>query len=349
MLLWIEGDPSDWPSFAGSETNRRAISNLLHAGREGRHAVFGSRDLLIAMERSAVFSDLDSAYLAFAAGRLTQDGMWMADAPKVRVAIDSEIVEQQADGWRVPLDFFLNADRLDVPALLCENIRDAMFYRQHAVWAVDSGLHGYRVKLELLHGGGDQTAEMFTHYLTDTSRAIVCVADSDRSEPAANLGLVASRCQAATRAAVGSEFRVALHVLDARSLENLISDSLWEILLVGMEEQHRLSWDLIRGLPEELRRFINLRSGDTLCRFPTEDLDVRSRAGMEGVRCPQCGRQPACIEIAPFGKRTLARRAVASMDGVDERGRVPANWPRALRQVANDLANVGLALPPMRV
>lgn len=347
MLLWIEGGAATVPALLSSDERRQALNNLVFAAQSGRHVLSGDRDLLVGLEKSGYFGESGSAYLARASKQLTQDGVWISQQPKLRLSVGEREVRAVADGWVVPLEFFIDPDRVDAAVLLAENIRDARYYSAFAQAYAAERMPGYAVVFHPVHGGGQQICEQLRDVYVRGRNPVFCLVDSDKSHAADNLGKVALECDALSRAHAAEGFRLRIRALDARSVENLIPRELWDHLLVGMEASHRSTIDLLCELPESVSGFVDLKRGDKLCRFYRMGVIARGQVPVLGEQCVDCGVGFECQRISPFGKGIL-QRAVARISeaGISS---VASAWPAALRAVAHELASFGMAMARPRV
>lgn len=345
MLFWVEGGPEDIALVAASQVAFSALENLAVSAADGRHALFGDRDLLEALESSGLFTQRVTAYLSAAARRMTQEGDRLRRSQKVRVSIVASRADQVSDGWRVPLNVFQDSDFLDVPVLLAENFRDAKFYEYHAVRFASVMLPGFVVKLKAVHGGGDQISEMLQSYSDQGAWPVFCVVDSDKNVGCAPLGEVARDC-AGIIDKCQCEFRVRLSVIGARSVENLLCDELWEVVLKGMTAEHEEGRRLVSSMPDSVSLFLNIKGGDQTCRFYADgSLDRQTKTGSE---CSGCGDAGACEVLPSFGKK-LIQRVIVHLSQSGGLRSEPAHWPAPLYEVAERAALFGLASLPMRI
>lgn len=349
MLFWIDGSAADAHLFVSSSEHIRCLGNLIHSAREGRHALFGDRDLLRTLEQSELLSATDRAYLAFASRRLTQDGVWISGMKKIRVDVVSKGPHLATDGWRLPLCLFDDVDLLETPILLGENIRDAKFYSHHATLFVHEMMSGYLARFLVVHGGGQQTSEALADYLDGTKRLVVCVVDSDREVEAGKLGSVSSECIDALESRSTEAYRAMVVPISARSVENLITPRLWDVLIVGMEESHERGRRLLERLPERVSLFVDIKNGDALCRFYADQTINPDDCLDPDLPCPSCGRDFSCHVTPSFGGKRLLRRAIDHLEGLTHARGDASRWAAALRKLCEDLGAFGLTLPPMRV
>src|SRR5690606_27448236 len=94
---------------------------------------------------------------------------------------------------------------------------------------------------------------------------VVCVVDSDRDFPEEDAKSTSKNCEAVFgNEAV--EWRDVLHILEARELENLLPQSIVELIVATSPEQSKKAKRL-HLVHRDLADFVDMKVGEKLCRF----------------------------------------------------------------------------------
>jgi hypothetical protein len=217
-----------------SAAARDALLNLSTAAYGGKHLVTGSRLLFGELQQLAVLGPMVT-------GRFKNASAFISDANALRSKVSAYIrvhpightaqVEiAQTDGaepqliFSLPLDYFADAERAGCSWLVGEHLRDATTYVALGK-AYATKFRGFDCALREMDGHGGATPQTFRS-LAEHGLSVLCIVDSDRTEPAAPLGQTAVQALACHEALRSLAKVATVHVLPCRELENLLPAAL---------------------------------------------------------------------------------------------------------------------------
>jgi len=200
--------------------------NNIGIGRcEGKHAVFGSRDIIGVLSDWDALNPRSKTAFLHDFNRLSEKKT-LADKLERVIRILPEDVSPQVivDGSRkqiqLPVTFFSDTTAIQRVQLLTENRDDAEYYEIVAnSHAASIGLGRLPIRFSFLGGGGSSLAQQYDYLQKQGNQFCVAVADSDRFSPAGSLGSTAKVAQAADDADVVT---CELIITQGRELENTI-------------------------------------------------------------------------------------------------------------------------------
>lgn len=351
MLLWItEVSESQESPLQIVDRNVEALSFLGEAGALGRHVVIASRDRLRVLARDDRISRRARAYYEWMADAVTQYGGLSAAVECVLVSAQCHAPIQVGEIWTVPLSLFNDPDRLLSAEMICENETDFDVLVAFGRSYLRRSFPGFSLALRSRPGGGDTTAQVLRSALREPNPPTLCVVDSDRERLGGALGQTARRC----KAEVESHWRVRLHILECRELENIVPAT----VTIGLFAQEGRDATLVRQfelVPDDLSRYVCVKSGETLCRFHQLTdahghlAEVRA-ALVETDRthpafrgCGTACREINCRVVPALGGDFLARLATWLSTNWN---RIPLSdeWHPQLTEAVNRVVSAGLAL-----
>lgn len=197
------------------------LESLALASSTGRHLVTAPRRTSTALSGHPALSSNSRSVFGGLAGRASDlQSLAARFARKVQV-VGSESAPTYVGGvWRVPCESLADGECLPTTVLLTEDVIDAAFYQLLAhAFRVQSGLAPQNMSLVLQNGNGDRTHEALSGYVRLDGAIVVCVVDSDRTNPTAALGATARKC---VDVATGDKWRYEVIVLGCHEVENLL-------------------------------------------------------------------------------------------------------------------------------
>lgn len=264
---------------------RDALINLSTATYDAKHLVTGSRRLFEDLQKL----DLDREPTR----RFKEASAYIADAQALRLKVPTYLhvqpighaahVETTASQsgvnqvvFNVPLDYFADSGRAVCSFLIGENVHDTDIYALMGE-AYATQLRGFRCVLAKADGHGEVTPQTFESFARQDF-AVLCVVDSDRREPDANVGRTAADA-IDLHEVLRAQGKVAtVHVLPCRELENLLPAALvTEALPPGprdpqrskvLSQKHRLG----KADFDDLKDLVKLdRVAEYLARCPSRE------------------------------------------------------------------------------
>ena len=199
------------------------VELLLYAVAQGKHIVAASPGVvshLLAFQ----FSAMPRAMLL----RLKANApelMARSKTSRFRVRVVSNPVAQHrvsASEWVISLQW-ISEHGVPTSALMGEDVSDAEVYKLCALHHAALNRTGLNVHLELLNGGGAATPRVLRNEVDHRSKFVLCITDSDRCCPSAELNQTSKACQQLAEAA---DWVVAHIALDERELENFLPRNL---------------------------------------------------------------------------------------------------------------------------
>lgn len=254
---------------------------------------------------------------------------------------------------RRPWTWLHRRGRLDATVLAGENLSDACFYRWLGrAWAARSHSDdALWVNIELslsCRGLGGDTARQEVPEIARNDDPVLCILDSDRNHPAAELGPTA-RAVSSAMDRLSTDHLTRVEPLPARDIENILPLALVEEVMVpgdpklrdtsarGFFARPRVDPDLAYidlGKDQCERRLLDTRDEATreyrvraLAKIRQGDPSILSPADCPRLQNdqPPCGPEskwspaPECIVVHSIGKK-LPRKIVAALDGPSRRG-----------------------------
>ncbi len=342
MLFWLEGDISRVSEIFVDSARRHALGNVIDSARMGRHALFGERDFILSLANSGQLDARQTAYLIYISQLLTQEGMLLREMRKVRLDAFAGDVSIVNDGWKVPLVVLSDADVLDRPVLIAENLKDAKFYMASAELLLSSAFPGYKLSVTASNGGGDTTWETVDYLSSLVGPAFLCVVDSDKPLSDSNIGQTAKKCLDAL--VPSAQWHRKVYVISGRMVENLIPHSGRSAVLEDMSQAHKNAHALLSDLDHAVFLYLDLKNGDSFCRFYQQGLLASANPEDGVIGCHHCGHNRLCGSVPPFGK--LLGRFIQHY----EKTQFPPveYWSPELEAVAQELLTIGVSRPAAR-
>lgn len=353
MLIWISEISSD-PAFPlhVKDDDVEALSFLGEAGSLGRHVVVAPRDRLRVLAVDDRVSARARSYYFWMAEAITQYGSMLRVLESVSVSAQCDAPIRVADSWLIPLGLFSEPDRLLASELICENENDFCVLTELSGIYLRRRFQGFKLSLRSRPGGGSTTAQVLRSSLREPNPITLCVVDSDQNRPGGAVGNTARLCQ---RELAADDWRVRLHVLACRELENILPTEILFDLFRGDHANISLFREF-SAVPEEVALFACVKSGESLCRFHgitvshgyfeevRAALEKASRVSSGFRRCGIECQEVDCKVVPQLGDDFLSRVA-EWLPGNWHKVSDPSGWRHQLVAVIEKIVSVGLSFP----
>lgn len=355
MIIFIQGSV-DYYSGDLPFTEKESLVELGEAGYRGRHFVLSTYPILDKIRHRADLSPRSLAYFKRVHNEFSQIGGIGRGVSRYLVASpDAHAPVMRGGVWTVPLSTFSNDEFSQSSRIICENDNDFDVYSALAEIFVGKTHPGFSLSIKSLPGGGGGTAGVLRRFLVEPNPIGLCVLDSDKSHRGGAEGATARGC----RSEWFENWRVGLNVIAARELENIIPLDLVKAYL--SETRINISgMDDFEKLPNELARYICLKTGEAICRF--FGADVRTADGQLTVRaleqagrvlhhaglCREGCRNSSCYMAPQYGVNFLASFGRWLQSRFKMMRREVHGWPTELTEILEQIVASGLALPVKR-
>jgi len=351
MLIWINNVEIDDPGC--NEVAISALNCLGDAAFYGRHIVLGPRPLLTRLASHADLSRSARGYYKWMAGAFTQFGGLVSQVNFLIADAGAFAPSVNGSQWSVPLSLFSDPDFLTVAELICENNSDFEVYDQLARLYAKRELPGCQVRLRSRPGGGNTTSQVLASAMTSPGPVSLCLVDSDRDLVLGAAGATAKRCMDVYE----ESWRINLHVLDGRELENLVPVD----VMVRVLEGERVDTSVVEKFSlvhRDLALFACLKTGEQVCRFHAIGtgyggyqrtkiaLGATARSHDAFASCGDECSSHGCVIIPKLGEDFLAKLGRWLADGSNWR-KVSAigHWRAELVDAIRQVVHFGIALP----
>jgi hypothetical protein len=213
----------------GKDLVLEKLELLSIAQREGNHIVFSEMDIaeqlleIVGEERRTITSLLK---------RIVNQYPRMA---ALACRVNRKLLVGEFDSRSLQLDEGMikcpiaevDSNMIQKSYLLVENLTDASFYSWITKSIIkDSYLGAVTLGFEAYQGGGDTTANAYTHLKCNTKRLCLCIVDSDVRAPALGVGGTPSKVLLSDSKQPSP--MTCAHVIGACSIENLVPFSFFE-------------------------------------------------------------------------------------------------------------------------
>lgn len=263
MLIWLdvtilEADLSvDHDACCG-------VSGIFDAVYRGEHYVLGERATLTSLSHNPNLSQQTRRTVCTVLANLPILGgitEYVSLQVKVTYGNTATFNRINSSSWEIPLKY-LAINGVKKTVLLAENLDDARPF-EHAAkqYQVSVGLPG-QVALEKSGGGGSTTPSVLENFAKVEQRWSLCITDSDRVHPEANMDTTAQKC----KDIVTANTIVATHIdLSAREIENIFPMT---FLAEVIPPTHQDKWDWHINKLDHLRpdahSYCDIKKGTTL-------------------------------------------------------------------------------------
>jgi hypothetical protein len=186
-----------------------AVELIAHAYRMGNHLVFAERGTLSVLKECASLSDLNRQIYAHMYNRFPQTGSYRkAFFRRVEVVAGEGILEryeaEECKVIRISADYASNLSLVNETVFLAENQDNIKLYNTIAkVYLVWSDLGRIHIRNEPRGGGGHTTAVEYQAIQNRKERLCLCISDSDRKTPDANMKNTAKALKRIPQARMG--------------------------------------------------------------------------------------------------------------------------------------------------
>lgn len=263
MLIWIDASVLG-ADLAADPDACCGVSGIFDAVYRGEHYALGERSTLRALGSNPNLSPLTKRIIATVIENLpTLGGISQRVTSRINVTHGKATACKRINPsiWEIPLkDLGLHGVKKAV--LLTENLDDARAFehaaRQYQVYA---GMPG-QIALEKSGGGGSTTPGMFVNFTKSEQRWCLCVTDSDRLHPTANIDHTAKKCKQIAE----DNSIVAAHTdLSAREIENILPIVfLAEVIPPTHQEQWDWHINRLNKLRPDIHNYCDIKRGTTL-------------------------------------------------------------------------------------
>ena len=255
-----------------SAAAKTALQQVAMGRREGKHLLFGRREVLDALRTSHYLDGMSRAVFNHVLGGLPQMGALIERlVQQVEVVGDDEVTCPVAlphgEGRliRVPLSRFCDSGIVQETLLLTEHVRDCdVIMRLARAFAVRERYGHITLRGRALMGGGATIVDVYGRCQDEQDRFCLCIVDSDRAIPGGRLGATA---RAVIEVDDDSSPLSEVHILSAREIENLLPTPVIEAALVK-QPQRRAMIPMLRQFDEkgsvDFRLYLDLKAGTFL-------------------------------------------------------------------------------------
>lgn len=260
----IENDRSD-----GYQDLVVALENLATARREGTHVVTASQSTLKKLKDFHAISETSRGIYRLIFESFSQIGDYTSLVDTyVEMSVRQEAILENIHDKRVlklPPRFFVSTKNIQETILLCENLRDARWYRVIAeVVCKWKKVEGVKISFEAVGGGGTTIKDFYEKYQTEKNRFCICILDSDQDYSEGAIGataLAVKNCHNSN--CILSHFVI----INAREIENLIPIKVLEDLVQGNDQRSK-ALQFVESLNNsnsyEARLFADLKKGKVI-------------------------------------------------------------------------------------
>lgn len=360
MIYWlsdIRGPVLD--QSVGLTPGIHAVENFGSAGYFGQHLVLGHRPDLVALSVEPRLSERARVYFRSTAERLTELAGLSRVASVVQVSGEVLAPVERGGTWHVPIGNFSDPDALLPSCLVAEDENDLRLLSEFArVWT-EREVKSCKLSLRFMPGGGSNTFKVLRRQFRDHKNPVICIVDSDRDLPGGSPKSTAENCEAVFRSD-SVAWRDALHVLQARELENLLPKTLVQSLVANsrneMEKAERLN-----SINRDIADYVDMKIGERLCRFHELNQESPSHArvlvGLEATSVEHAGftgleicRGDASCAIVPLlGENSLMRAAEILNARASRLDHPHQSWHEELRAICKLIFSSCAALPRVAV
>ncbi|EPF65939.1 hypothetical protein [Pseudomonas syringae] len=224
--------------LVGDADKIRALNNILMACGEAKHVLWMPAKEIEKIVDSKTISGYQLNVLSYIKEQSRLTKTLISDVEfYVEVDFDGKAPPHYTmpNKLLVSYEYFIDSAYVQPPIFVCENLSDIDFYmlgaRNHLYDL--KMLSEYDLKFEMVGGGGNTTINSFQYHF-DNKKLIICVLDSDKAHPNANVKDTAARFAAH---AEGWGRGYWLHILNCTEAENLVPWSIAEYVLdvVGLK------------------------------------------------------------------------------------------------------------------
>lgn len=244
-----------------------SLQNIAIGRREGKHLLFGSREVMGALAKCERISEPARRIFLKIHSHLPQI-MAYVRLLKVRVRVMGDGTplgkrrEGSADVILVPLEMFSDSLLVQKVVLLCENQEDTRFYRKIAeAYSAWYNLGTLALAYEPRGGGGATTAKEYSEIQNGRNRMCICIVDSDKKSPSSPLGSTAKAVADADDSGVPI---CDVAIINVRELENLIPTGILDDLSRSNLLRGRMVEfiDMIeQSGKEDIRFYVDMKNG----------------------------------------------------------------------------------------
>lgn len=263
MLIWIDASilaadlSVDHDACCG-------VSELFDAVYRGEHYVLGKRETLSTLSHNPNLSEHTRRTINTVLSNLpTLGGIVDKVDFLVKVTYEKSATCNRINSstWEIPLSH-LGIFGVRKAILLTENLDDAKAF-EHAArqYQISARIPG-QVALERSGGGGSTTPNMLENFVKVEQRCCLCITDSDRVNPEAEMGTTAKKCKDIT----DDGSIVAAHIdLSAREVENILP---FVFVAEAIPPTHQAQWDWhinrLLSLQPDAHKYCDIKKGTTL-------------------------------------------------------------------------------------
>jgi hypothetical protein len=241
-----------------------ALENLATARREGKHAVIASSTTLKKLKDFHAISEASRGVYRQILESFSQIGDYTSLVDiYIELSLRQEAILENTHNKRilkVPPRFFVNTRNIQETILLCENLRDARWYRVIAeVVCKWKRIEGVKISFDSIGGGGTTIKDYYEKYQAEKNRFCICILDSDQDYSKGAMGgtaLSVKNCHDSS--CLLSHFVI----INAREIENLIPIKVLEDLVQGNDKRSKALQfveSLNRSSSHEPRLFADLK------------------------------------------------------------------------------------------
>lgn len=308
MLIWIDSSVLN-ADLAADHDCCHGISAIFDAVYRGEHYAIGARDTLAALAHNENLSSLTRTTIATVRANLPTLGaidteiFTRLQVTHGKAAASTRAAETQ---WEVPLKE-IGIHGVMKAVLLTENLDDAKAY-EHAArqYQVAIGMSG-QVTLEKAGGGGSTTPESFENHAHVERRWCLCITDSDRLCPSANMSATGRKCSDIAE----SDSVVASHIdLTAREIENILPIA---FLAEAIPSSHQALWDWhierLHGVRSDAHHYCDIKNGITFRKVLSYPENTPARIFWDSVTTDL--KRAAALTSDCFAVEDCARDATA--------------------------------------
>lgn len=282
MLIWLDESVLD-ADLATDHDACCGVSALFYAVYRGEHYVLGRRTTLTALALDLNLSLLTRRTIETILVNIAITGgitEYIASRLKVKYGNLDACKRIDASTVEVSLSF-LGIHGVKKTVILTENLNDARAF-EHAAkqYQVATRLPG-QVTLDKSGGGGSTTPIAFKNFTKNEQRWCLCITDSDRFHPAANMDTTAQKCRD-----IGEDISiVAAHIdISAREIENILPIAFLDEV-IPPTHQTKWEWHIkkLNKIRPDVHKYCDIKKGTTLRKIRTYAKDCPNRAYWELV------------------------------------------------------------------
>jgi len=213
-----------------------AVESIATAHRRGYHLICAERKTLNTLKECPLLSEVTRHIYARAHQRFPQTGEYRKKfVRRVEIIASEGTFELSEEGEckviRLSANYISNSSIASETIFLSENQSDISFYKKLAqAYMSWSGLGKIYIRCEPRGGGGQTTATEYESIQNRKNRLCLCIADSDRGTPCANIGGTAREVE---RRDDVNQPLCELVILNVREIENIIPTSMYKEAATG--------------------------------------------------------------------------------------------------------------------